>query len=372
MTEDGVLQFEPRLAVLSWISPSHYSSFLECALREVFTRSRAPALLPLAPAARLGTALHRLLFEAATAEQEVDSGWAARRASELVSAQEASMRGDWLERHLVPLSRSVPQFEVRMLQGVHRAVELGRHARRGQSPTARTETGYGHELPVQTADGTIRGVIDAALPSVDGPVLLEFKTGGLYERGTETLRDAYRTQLLLYAAAYHARFDEWPVRADILSATGARLSIDVSPSEASAITDEAREVLASLNRRIAAGEDPSSLASPSPEACSACRYRPGCSAYRAARSGTGWPHDIWGDLVTLEPVRDGTAVASVATTAGLARVRSLTIGERRHPALARVRRETLSFFNLAAVGELAFAQAALTTIYVEGSGTDPA
>jgi len=43
------------------ISPSRYFSFRQCALREILSASKQPALLPVSPAARIGSIVHKII-----------------------------------------------------------------------------------------------------------------------------------------------------------------------------------------------------------------------------------------------------------------------------------------------------------------------
>ena len=364
LNPEGTLLFAPELRPLDWISPSRYADMRKCLLRELLLHSRTPELLPLAPAAHVGIAIHRMLYEAATTEtQRDDHDWIRRRLDALIVAQEAEMARNWLERHLVPLRESAPQFDVRLRQAMARAIELQASRRPPKTLDAIRRPHFGNELRVQTRDGLIRGVIDAVVPSDAGPTLVEFKTGWLYDRSSGTLREAYRDQLLLYAAAYYETIGEWPEAAELVSVSGAIAPVRLSREAALELSARARDLLRSANERVAEGTRPELLANPSSDTCASCRYRPGCVAYRS--SAEVLPTDRWGHLDSLTPVRDGTAVAVVSTFDGAVKIRSLTMDRSRHPALLSLTTRRISFFGLTQVGTDTFAQNQLTTAYAE-------
>src|SRR5439155_15219605 len=100
----------------------------------------------------------------------------AQRWRALIQQCEEAMKTNWLERHLAPLKDNVPQFEVRRLQALRRAQQIAREAEsvaETRRPTPDSER-YGHEYPIATSDGLVRGRIDAVLPSDDGPVIQDF------------------------------------------------------------------------------------------------------------------------------------------------------------------------------------------------------
>jgi hypothetical protein len=73
--------------------------------------------------------------------------------------------------------------------------------------------------------------------------------------------------------------------------------IAFSQAECSALVDQARELLDNTNKLINEGRAASDFASPSPEACKYCLFRPGCSKYWKARHDTGeWPLDVIGHI----------------------------------------------------------------------------
>jgi hypothetical protein len=123
--KEGILEFHPGVEPLAYITLSRFTALKGCALKEVWGANRVPRLLPSAPAGRLGSATHRLLQEAGEGHFRSEVGASVdRRWQELIGDAHNTMRRSWLERHLVPLERSVPDYEVRRLRARERALEI--------------------------------------------------------------------------------------------------------------------------------------------------------------------------------------------------------------------------------------------------------
>ena len=107
------------------VSPSRYTAMQACLLREVWSASGNEPLLPPSPLAELGSLIHRLLEAAGRGQLngggngKVDATW-----EELVSQSEKKMALSALRKHQIPLSRSIPDFEVRKLRACRRAAEI--------------------------------------------------------------------------------------------------------------------------------------------------------------------------------------------------------------------------------------------------------
>src|SRR5262245_19825417 len=94
----GILDRALHLVPVQRISPSRYEALRQCALREAWAAAGEPPLLPLPPAARLGTAIHQLLEEAGKGQLAPgERGQIERRWEELVAEAETKMRASWLE-----------------------------------------------------------------------------------------------------------------------------------------------------------------------------------------------------------------------------------------------------------------------------------
>ncbi len=374
--EAGLLTFTPEVAPLRSISPTTFVGLRQCGLREVWRAARAQQLLPSSPAARVGTAIHKLLEEAGQGRfgpgdaTAIDRCW-----QELVEKVEGGMRGSWLERHLVPLSRSVPELEVRRIQARERALELSETAsaveERPAAPAGAPAPLHGCEIPVSSADGRVQGHIDAVVPSEDGPLIRDYKSGAIFQPGAgkrHVLKDTYETQLRMYAALYAMTGGVWPARLEIVPILGPHEPVAFDRGSCTALVETARKALEAANEAIArsgSGETvEETLARPAPETCGHCAFRPGCAPYRVARRAAGeWPSDVWGRLKRIVAL-GGTRMMELDCSGQEVRIRGLGSNER-HPAVAILENgDMVGIFNAKRTGSPSmFTESRFTTIY---------
>jgi hypothetical protein len=306
-----------------------------------------PNLLPAPPAARLGSAIHRLLEEAGKGLfREGGSTAIEKRWDELAAATESAMRSSWLERQFVPLKAAVPDYEVRRLRAIQRAVEISQSL-----PAASTfpagQLSRGCELWIATPDGLAGGYIDQVEDCVMGPVLRDYKSGHILEdasAGTSgAVKESYEVQLKLYAAIYAAATGIWPAKLELVPLQGAVREVEYKRSECEHLLREAREAITKANSIIANNSPATAealLAAPSPSSCRYCLFRPACSAYRAARErgavADGWPEDLWGTIREKRILGNGKILLTIQpATAGSPpiTIRGLSSSPERHPAL---------------------------------------
>jgi len=93
---------------------------------------------------------------------------------------------------------------------------------------------------------------------------------------------------------------------------------------------------------------PAALASPSPETCYHCAYRPNCSAYIQVekKADEGWPLDVYGTIKIVKTLMNGQLALILETSNGTESIRGIS-PKGRHPALAGITTgERLAIFNL--------------------------
>ncbi|MFC1943532.1 RecB family exonuclease [Chloroflexota bacterium] len=335
------------------VSPSRYTAMQTCLLREVWAASGNEPLLPPSPVAELGFVIHQLL-EVASRGQLDDGGKAKVEAvwDELILEIEKKMTFRRLSKHLVPLTRSISDFEVRKIRAFRRAAEIAHDALRAHDGRYKHSLEpMGFELWVENDTGQVGGYIDRVMTTEDGVVLCDYKSGALLETGTGgvpgDLKRAYKVQLSLYAALYHIKYGIWPVRLELVPLQGTPMKVDFEPKDAECLIVEASEFLHAANKRIAQVEDlradSTDLASPQATNCRFCLFRPACHAYWVARgheSEEKWPADVQGFLREMTCLRNGKVSMRLAEddsyTSHIATVRNLTDRVERHPFLDRI------------------------------------
>jgi PD-(D/E)XK nuclease superfamily len=377
---DGLLVFGPAVSPLDTISPTRFVAMRQCALREMWAAARAPHLLPSFPAARLGTVIHRLLEDAGHGTFSSEGVVAVdRRWGELVADAERVMLDGWLERHFVPLSRSVADFEVRRIQTRARALELtGAVSAARARPVAAVRNApdqlLGCEVPVSTQDGRVRGRIDAVVLESGAPVIRDYKSGAIFEPGAgneHTLKDAYEIQMRMYAALYAATTGTWPAKLEVIPILGMPEPVSFDPLACNTLVEAARQALNTVNEEVrlegSVGTIEGRLARPGPSVCAQCPFRPGCAPYRTARSvgeNDPWPQDMWGVLKSIVPLGSDSLVMEIECAGLQIRIRGLGT-KLRHPALGILEQgDNVAVFNARQTGSpTMFAESPFTVIY---------
>ena len=364
--------FEP----LRSISPTTFSAIRQCALNVVWRRNGRPPLLPASPKARVGTISHRLLAEAGqsrlgAAEATINARW-----HELVAETNMAISSSPLEQHLAPLENSVPDIEVRRIRATHNALVIASKARSGP----RDDGGpilpvpYGHELPVRSTDGLVRGTIDAVVREAGSIVIIrDYKSGALLESGAggaNQLKESYQTQLKMYAQLYAETFGEWPASLELVSLTGESQKVPFTKSDCSNLLNEAKASLRLVNEKISnhpRDSLPAILANPTPQACAFCQYRPACGPYRLAAAKSDnerWPLDVIGTVESVKQLGNSRIMLELATGVGSIKIPGLSPGER-HPVLPYLQPGDLAgVFNLRRSRLVApYSESQLTTVH---------
>jgi len=272
------------------ISPSRYFSFRQCALREILSASKQPALLPVSPAARIGSIVHKII-EMASFGKINDSSQFDKLWQEEVSNHESVMKSNPLERHLVPLEETSDDYDVKKYmtrQMIRSFADSGKPKQAKMSVP---------EAWLETRDMKIGGRIDLIHKTAEGIYLSDYKTGKIIDEIHDSPREEYAIQIKLYAGLFHEVRGEWPKKLLIVGIDQSVHEIAFSPTGCSALVEDARKLLDDTNKMISEGTTPSDFAAPSPEACKYCLFRPGCKKYWQARMDTDdWPLDVIGHI----------------------------------------------------------------------------
>lgn len=361
----GILSGKLPLVPLQRVSPSRFQSLKDCALREVWAAGGVPNLLPAAPAARLGSAIHQLLEEAGKAQFK-NGGITAieKRWDELVAQAESAMQSLWLEKQFVPLKTAVLHYEVRRLKAIERAEEITQSSS-AISPGAACQPDNACELWVSTRDGLAAGYIDQVEASAAGPILRDYKTGHILEppsaQGEGAMKETYEVQLKLYAAIYASTAAVWPVKLELVPLQGPVREVPFTTVECMDLLRQAREAITTINA-IIEGNPPAKaealLAAPSPRTCRYCLFRPSCAAYRTAREHAAiqdaWPEDLWGVVRERRALGNGKVllVLQASAPSPSVSVRGLSPTPDRHPALpALLTGDAAAIFGLKGGGQ---------------------
>lgn len=296
------------------IAPSKFLSFMNCRLKACWESGHVDFLLPSSPAGHIGTVIHKIIETLCMSEidggKDFDIIW-----HQAVEEEEGKMKDSWLERHLVPLENSDPNFEIKKQQCkmiVERMIRGSTH----RGSVAHFQKVNRREVRLQTADGKIGGYIDAIISTDRGEVIEDFKTGSIFEpgQGSDSLiNKQYELQLKLYAALFYSTYSKWPASLEIVGMDGTAHSIEFTPEECSSLLMMAYHLLEEVNLVIAKNESTQKetykqLSSPSPENCRFCPYRPRCLSYWEAKDADPfgeWPNDVKGLITEMKNLGNG-------------------------------------------------------------------
>jgi len=282
----------PALSIkpISRVSPSRYYAFQLCRLKEILAASGHPALLPVPPAARIGSAVHTII-EMATAgkignETQFNEVW-----QDEICKCEASMNSNPLERHLVPIEETADDYEVKKLMALQMISSFFSDGRQQDSQKEKNRP----EEWLETKDNKIGGRIDLIQETSKGAVIIDYKTGSIIDAKHDRPKDEYQIQLKLYAALFFENFDKWPLKLILVGIDRSAHEVHFSQAECIGLLEQAKKLLVDTNELILGGLSPDDFATPSPEACKYCLFRPGCHKYWQARQETEeWPIDLIG------------------------------------------------------------------------------
>lgn len=379
--QPGILDSQLKLAPVRRVSPSRYAELRACALRGVWSAGHQPDLLPVSPAARLGSVIHRILEEASAGHLAPgDQPAIAKRWKELCAATEQGMLASWLERCFVPLRASVSDFEVRRIRACARASDLAQHALRGTSGTHANHPGAAVEFWVQSRDGLVGGFIDQVEMSSEGPVLADYKSGGVFEAGPGGIlghvRAGYEIQLRLYAALYAITTGQWPVRLELVALDGSRVPVAFDQQGCLDLLNDAVARLSQINAVIVSlAAAPTAverqLASPGEANCRYCPFRPRCWTYQemlATVTAGIWPDDLVGTIKKIRRLGNSKIAIEIETDGPIGtvhRVIGLSPDPARHPALSALQQgDRAGLYNLRSNRKAhTFEESAATVIY---------
>lgn len=340
----------------------------------MWAAARRPGLLPYAPQARLGTVVHKLVeYAGGTTFDQSSIGAALRsRWDELITQTEQEMQTSQLERHLVPLQNTIADFEVRRIRAMMFAELVAKNSE-GRQEAAGERQNERFEKWLESPSGLIGGSIDEIEKTNRGTIIRDFKSGIITEQdptsGGIRVKREYEIQLKLYAALYYMNFREWPVDLELVPLNGAPISISFVPEDCMALAELAERTLQTVNETVKnilkENAKLDSLASPAPDHCRYCSYRPACKTYQDIRrqsESENWPRDLWGTVLKVQKLRNGKIGLLLEVEGKQTIIRGLSSVPERHPAL-----QNLQIGDAVAVFNLSGAYAAST--YTEGIGT---
>jgi hypothetical protein len=159
------------------------------------------------------------------------------------------------------------------------------------------------EVEITASQGKVRGKIDM----IRGGDLIDYKTGSVLEEdeigGASVVKPAYVRQLRIYAWLVHSSTGKWVKRGLLYPLAGGPVEVPIDPVECEKEAADAVALLDAYNAAIAAATSTTAMASPSPEVCRWCPFKPFCPAFWSAVNPS-WSGQL-----------DGEAIRGVVTAA---------------------------------------------------------
>lgn len=291
--------------------------------------------------------------------------------------QQAKIEETWFERHLLPLETkqgySLRKERCRLLFGLmnHPKALTGKPVPRHDVPD--------REVWLSTEDGKIGGYADRIVEADAGYTIIDYKSGTLVDNQADKadlkFEDCHFIQLKLYTALFYWNSNMWPISLRLVGLDGNSINVPFSPEECLALLIRAYQRLLEVNSLIEfIGSDKrlDELASPSPEHCSWCAYRPCCNSYweqRIRQPDEKWPQDFRGSLLETKTLGNKSILVKIKSTeteSTVITVRGLNV--ERHPALKAPCSELLFFSLLSDGAQNTYHEGALTTVYSAPEG----
>ncbi|CAG7658395.1 hypothetical protein PAECIP111802_07032 [Paenibacillus allorhizosphaerae] len=346
------------LQTLDKVTPSRYLNLSQCKLRGVLSSLGIPGLLPVSPNAYFGIAAHRLLERASKGmvsnQENLDNTW-----NLCVAEVDEELASSLLTSHLVPLSTHVKQYELKKRLLLNTAAFLipsfsGEYNRQLS----------GNERWIETPDRKVGGYADKIVQTAAGYEIIDYKTGEVI--GRNGIKAEYSIQLMLYAGILYECSGEWPAALKIIDVKGNSYTIGFDKNECIQLLSKARILLLEVNEIIAATksleEKQQLLATPTPENCRYCSYRPACLQYwnkKKQTPGAQWPHDITGTYTDNIALGNGTHMLRLEFNNIVYKIRGWQL--ERHQVVPN---EKYAIYNLSKdKAENCYSETMLTTLY---------
>lgn len=281
-----------------YLSPTSLLILQACPLRLYFREASGSAPEGLAPAAFIGILIHRVL-DRLVQQVLIAGGNASAELSRVWDEEVAYLSA---EQGLTPRTvLEFPAYQVKRARVRHLVQRLELiWAGRDTSVDPRTE------VDVASRDGLLVGRIDLVLPTEAGIVLIDYKSGTVWDAELGGMIASYRQQLELYVYLFTEQEGQWPVRAGLLPLVGDPVEISVDPAVSSKLADLARGLLLAYNQMA---KPP--VGTPSPGTCAMCTYAARCATFWD-NCGPSWsPNIVAAQGTVTRKFGAGSAVVSI-------------------------------------------------------------
>jgi hypothetical protein len=212
-----------------------------------------------------------------------------------------------------------------------------------------------------TPDGLVRGRSDVIVETAAGAIIRDYKTGELFDRGPpRQLKPAYRDQMLLYAAVYHAIHRAWPISLELVPLTGQSVEVPHTPEIVEHALSDAVDRLSALRTALSAKLSLETIAIAG-EHCGHCAYRPVCPKHPPVG---GMLEDLSGGFQYARSSRPGVVALTLLSTPKPLVITGVSENRNRNPALDLLQEgDTVFAFNVRKLSDLIYVATDYTVLY---------
>ena len=321
------------------ISPSQFYSMKNCAYKSLLAEAfEKKPLLPVSPAAYLGTVLHKILEFISKGIIKDNDDLNEQFDNELKKEEEKLKQIGY--GFFIPLQKNVRDFGIKK-------VLLKKHLKDTPRSLA-SEIRFQSEKWVESKDHSIAGKIDLVIEDEGEAEIIDFKTGAITQdvlddsgEAFSDVKEEYKQQLKLYAYLYFENMGRFPKYLSLVDLAKQKFAIDFSPSECIAVFEEAKKLLDSVNESILTGLF---VANPSEANCKYCLYRPACSFFLNQIQSDYSFNDVAGTIRNVLRYQNGNV--SVFLESGAKNVTITNFPSEKYYELNESRNRPIAVFNL--------------------------
>ena len=289
---------------LTRIAPSHFYAMVQCPYKVVLAEAfdRRP-LIPLSPNTYIGSVFHKLMERIAkgkVSEENFNEVWESE-----IKSKEDELRHEGIT-FCLPLKKHIQNIGLKKIL-------IKNQLKTGQSTSTRKNKHieFLSEKWLQNENGTIGGMADLIIKSVNSTSILDFKTGKLtYSMVDESgeiislVKEEYEYQLKLYAQLYFINYKVYPDYLYLIDMNKKSINIDFTHEECQSLYKQAQNLLLEVNSNIQKSQF-STLSNCSISNCRYCLYRPACSFYHSWLPTNLQTNDVIGKLINTKHFING-------------------------------------------------------------------
>jgi hypothetical protein len=322
-----MIQIVPEFTIkpLEYITPSRAVTLEHCVYQLLLRDAIGKELIPPSANTVFGTAIHKAL-ELATKQYIAARADAELLIDNLLQKTEERCKQMGYS-FLTPLSRNVWHYGVKRESAIRKVLQLGGTARtiNNNSGSPNNEPAVQVERDMVSSRFKLRGKVDAVFNQPDGAILVDYKTGAIFdedEQGERHLKEAYLAQMKLYAYLHFEATGQFPGKIYLEPLAGKEVIVEINLSDCSSYAQKVDQRVDNVNYHIT-HLDANGLQASDTIVCKMCQMRPACRFYQPAFNADKFA-DIFGKLSAVKTLNNGSFIIVLNNESGESRITGLT------------------------------------------------